>query len=402
MYISYSNWSTQDCSKFQYTVLSGRNSEWNRLRHFTYATRGVYRTINNELVYCIQPGVVLSSDIYLEYDNYADIFNISEDSYNKIKLIAYYGYNYKDHKDIKWYLVTQYLIWNEIKPDTWTIYISDANKNNINHIYKSEIDEINNLVNNHNPNLGIENGYIINYKKSFVINASDDLSIYKPNTGTINNNQLILDNLNYGRNDITLENDSYNKTVFYYNSNGQNVFRRGDELNQNISTYIYVTAGKIKVNECNEEDFTNDFIGGTYEIYNADESIIETITCDDSSCVSDYLPVGFFKIKVKYLNDNYEVNDHIYDVEVKDNDVTEINICSLKKKILRRETVENPSSNEEANEEPYEYTEVDVVKDEYSEVEVPSTSKNSFLKLTFCIIILFSYYILNIKHENHN
>ena len=39
-----------------------------------YNLKGVYRTINNELVYCIEPGVTLSKDLYDEYDSYSSIF----------------------------------------------------------------------------------------------------------------------------------------------------------------------------------------------------------------------------------------------------------------------------------------------------------------------------------------
>ncbi|MBR5662734.1 MAG: thioester domain-containing protein [Bacilli bacterium] len=369
-----------------------------------YQPKKIYRNSTNELVYCIQPGVVLSSGEYDSYEEFNEIFNITEKQFNRIKLIAYYGYNYKDHTDIKWYAITQYLIWMEIKPDNWVMYFSNLNHERLDDLFIDEINEINELVNNHDENINLKKGYILNNRNEITINASDDINRYKTSYGAIFNNQLVLNNLNYGQNDITLTIEDYNPVLFYYNSDGQNVFKRGDVFKKQIDLYIYVNAGKTKINECNEENFSKDFIGGTYEILNEDDLVLSTITCDTSECISNYLPIGFHKIRVKSLPDNYENNDHIYDIEIKDKEITNVDICSLPKKTaeIKREIPKIEDQEEDSNEESYEYDDINIIEeDNTDEIYMPSTKKNSFIKYILIIFILITY-ILSKKCDKNN
>lgn len=370
-----------------------------------YQPKKIYRNSTNELVYCIQPGVVLSSGEYDSYEEFNEIFNITEEQFNKIKLIAYYGYNYKDHTDIKWYAITQYLIWMEIKPDDWVMYFSNFDHERLDNLYIDEINEINKLVNKHDSNLGLKKGYILNNRKEIIIDSNDDLNRYTSSFGIVQNNKLVLDNLNYGNNDITLILNNYNPVLFYFSSDGQNVFKRGDVFNKKIDFYVYVSAGKVKINECNEETFSNDFIGGTYEVLNEDNAVLATIKCDTKECISDNLPIGFHKIRVKLLPDSYEENEHIYDVEVKDNEVSNVNICSLlkKKEVTKREIVpENVEEETHLEEKPYEYDDINIVDEEnIDEIYMPSTSKYSYIKL-FLVLIIITASFISITHGKNS
>lgn len=369
--------------------------------------RMIYRSSTDELVYCIEPGATLSSNNYDSYEEFNSVFNLTEEKFNRIKLIAYYGYNYKNHTDIKWYAITQYIIWKEIMPSSWQMYFVDTNHNRQDSWYQDEINEIYDLVNHHDETAGIKDGYIINYKRNIVIDGNDGLQNYKPSTGYINENKLVIDNLNYGKNDILLSFKNYNAPVFYYNAGGQNIMKKGDIFKNRISSYVYVTAGKLKVNECNEDDFSNAFIGGTYEVINEDDVTLDEFTCTNQECISNYLPVGFYRIRVKNLPNNYEKNKYIYDIEIKDNDTSEITICSLTKKDIKRNTSdeneEDIVNEENINEEPYEYENIDVIdNDDTEEINIPYTSKYSLLKISFSIIIPLLYLFLNKKNENNN
>lgn len=344
--------------------------------------RMIYQSGTNELVYCIEPGASLSSEVYDIYSNNDFVFNLSDDKFDKIKLIAYYGYKYNNHTDIKWYAITQYMIWKEIMPYEWDMYFVDENHNRLDNKFADEINEINNLVSNHKSNAGIFDSYIINNRYSYTIRGNDELINYGTNNGFINETGLKLDNLKVGRNDIHLTFNDYHEPLFFYNSGGQNLLKRGTVLKEGIDTYVYVKAGKVKINECNDETFNIDFIGGTYEILDLDDEVISTFKCSDKECISDYLPVGFHKIRVKDLPDNYEVNEHIYDVEVKDTETSEISVCSLPKKIVFEKEVET--------------TNLEVI-------DIPYTSKNSYFKYFVIIIITISSFLLiTHKYENSN
>ena len=91
-------------------------------------------TANNYIYYCIDPATHMpflnesKVNSYNKIVSEKDIISklkIDENTLTRIKLLAYYGYGYKDekynHTSKKWYGITQVLIWRTIRPDvTWT------------------------------------------------------------------------------------------------------------------------------------------------------------------------------------------------------------------------------------------------------------------------------------------
>ena len=94
---------------------------------------------------------LLNKDIRIRKHIYNDGFNklgytldiwdnstLDNDTLDRIKVIAYYGYGYNRHTDIKWYSITQYLIWETINNDTDISFVGNK--------YKDEIKELELLV----------------------------------------------------------------------------------------------------------------------------------------------------------------------------------------------------------------------------------------------------------------
>lgn len=293
----------------------------------------IHKSDTNELAYCIQPGVKITDEAYDEYETYNDRFFIDEVKMQKVRLIAHYGYLYENHTDINWYVATQLLIWHAVMPTTWDIYFVDSNNNRIN-LFENEINEINNLVANHHEKPNIDDNYIFNLNEEIVIDDEYNLlQYYKSSSGNIINNRLVIDNnLEPGDYKYSLNVINSEKPIFYNHPTGQDLFTRGEVYKNNLDFNVHITAGKVEINECDEKTFNDVFIGGTYEILDQDDLVIDEITCDEGrECLSHILPIGFHKIRVKSLSDDYENNDMIYDVEVSDNNVSSVSICSLKK-----------------------------------------------------------------------
>ena len=78
-----------------------------------------------EIVYSIDPALSLSvNGTYREFTTIPYFLNLTEEQINKMNLIAYYGYGYKNHTEIKWYGITQYLIYKELDYDD--VYFTDT------------------------------------------------------------------------------------------------------------------------------------------------------------------------------------------------------------------------------------------------------------------------------------
>ena len=117
--------------------------------------KNMYEIINQttgEHVYCIEPGVVLKDGIFGAYqylDMIPEDLGITEDEWNYLRTIAYYGYGYQDRTDIKWYAATQFIIWDYLLKDTGEIYFVDSNNQKID-LLQEEIDTIQFDVDHHN------------------------------------------------------------------------------------------------------------------------------------------------------------------------------------------------------------------------------------------------------------
>mgnify|MGYP003293357869 CR=1 FL=1 len=110
----------------------------------------IRRSTDNEFVYCIQPFVSVVDDTYkVTYDDYLSVMGMTEDQWERISLLAYYGYKYGNHTETKWYAITQVLIWRTMEPTVDIYFTSTLNGSKDNSIYQSEISELETLVSNH-------------------------------------------------------------------------------------------------------------------------------------------------------------------------------------------------------------------------------------------------------------
>ena len=99
----------------------------------------------HEAVYCIEPEIFFNpNETYQETTN----SHLTSSQEERIRLLAYYGYNYENHTDKKWYAITQFLIWQTSYPEGKYYFTDTLNGNKIEQ-FTNEINEIENLISNH-------------------------------------------------------------------------------------------------------------------------------------------------------------------------------------------------------------------------------------------------------------
>lgn len=106
-----------------------------------------FRYVGGKLVYCLQPDARITTNDYIKYE-----FNrsgYSEETRKQMELISYYGYGYKGHDSIKYYIATQDLLWR-FSPDEDIRWTTSSNEYGEEIDISNEKNEIMNLVNNHN------------------------------------------------------------------------------------------------------------------------------------------------------------------------------------------------------------------------------------------------------------
>lgn len=292
---------------------------------------------NGDLVYCLEPFLYLDNGNYYGYKEFSNIFNLSEESIEKMNLIAHYGYGYYDHDDLKWYGITQYLIWNELGLDD--LYFTDSYYGNRVVKYTDEISEMNNLINSHYILPSFDN--IINIEADKYIELEDSNNVLNnyefisDNSNIkVSGNKIIFDNLKPGEYNISfVKRENKEHYELYYNENGQNLLLPGKINDVNTSIKVVVKEGVVNLKK---HDLKNDaplsgltFKDTIYGVYDVNDNLIKELFLDEMGQVTFNLPFGDYYIKeIKaptgylmdldkhYINidfDNSDINLDLYD-----------------------------------------------------------------------------------------
>lgn len=280
-------------------------------------------------VYCLEPFIrIKNGEIYNKYeDDFAKNLGISEDLWQKINLISYYGYEYKDdthnHSDPKWYYITQMLIWQNVSPNS-RFYFTNTFEGEINStLFSSEIKEIYDLVNNHFviPEFDIPESFIND--TITIIDKKGILKNFKSNDVMINGNILTI-KINSEDNLFTLTKSSNTKGYIYVSDNSQNILKGKMDIPVTASYNIkgkFIT-GNIKLKKYGESfnqggHKKNPLENITFTIYDENQNILkEEITNENGELTFTNLRPGKYFIKETKTNDNYILDDKMYEVNL--------------------------------------------------------------------------------------
>lgn len=299
-----------------------------------------HRRSDGTIAYCIQPGIDFSDTALLTgYDyNQASISGMSQDTWRKVSLLAYYGYGYGNHTDMKWYAITQYEIW-KANPLGWTTYWADSfHGNNISQ-FEEESTELLNLVNNHykapsfinTTNEVVVNDTITLTDSNNVLN-NFDVSVSGNATAKKDGNKLYITPNSLGEITINLTKNAnrFGKNAFVFVGDGvQNLMTAGNIEPYKTSLKIKSIGGKVTINKVDKD--TNLAIaqgdatlkGATYGIFKEDGTKVSSITTNTNGVItSGMLPSqGRYWLQEETPSNGYELDtdNRYYFVITKDN-----------------------------------------------------------------------------------
>ncbi len=221
-----------------------------------------FYTISNHTVYCIEPGVNITS---LDYSGkpILSLSPYSEEINKKIELIGHYGYEYHGHNTSLFRVATQVLMWETISDKTTEIRTKQYGYGEKISIDK-EKNEILSLVNNHYLKPSFDNGtYHTVYGKNLIIEDTNQvLSKYdiidtdKNIVKTIDN-KLYITPQKYGTSKIILQKKKYDNetTIIFTGSDGISQklakFRASDTINSEIILNTF--GAKLKIIKVDKE-----------------------------------------------------------------------------------------------------------------------------------------------------
>lgn len=300
----------------------------------------IRRSEDNKFVYCLQPYVEIDNNLpYYEVirNDYASVLGLTEEQWDRISLLAYYGYGYENHTEQKWYVITQVMIWRTTNPESDIYFTDKLNGNKINK-FDDEIAELENLVSNHykRPNLSVEKTLPLG-QSTTVTDTNNVLNKYKITstenvTASINGNQLKITatGIGNGKVNLALKDTKYElPPIVYYSDHSQNVMRVGsyDPIYTNIT--LNIIGGRIEINkldsECNCKTPKGEatLAGAKYGIYDTSGKLVEELTTDENAyAISNYLPsLGEFIIKEISPSNGYTLDKNSYSVVIDENNL---------------------------------------------------------------------------------
>lgn len=308
--------------------------------------RFLRRSEDNKYVYCLQPYVEINNNYVYDVarDDYETATNLSKEQWKRVSLLAYYGYEYNEdgynHNDKKWYVITQVLIWRTTTPDSKIDFTDTLNGNFVEGKFASEIQELENLVANHNKipkfenvsetlplgssiTLTDTNGVLSKYS----VSSNGNITVNKDNnTITIKANAIGDGVITFTKADTKYE----TPPIVYFSEHSQNVMRVGkyDPLTSNFK--IKVIGGKILINKLDRDTGNNipsgdaTLEGAKFGIYYAETNeLLATITTNKDGIAESPILSKIGKMYAKELSSStgYLVNEEKIYFEITENNL---------------------------------------------------------------------------------
>ena len=300
-------------------------------------TRKIYKTINqdtSEHLYSIHLKEINYNNSYDDYDFYGGMNPLNIELQTKIGLITYFGYGYQNRNDIKWYIITQYMIWSElVKEANGEIYFVDNNNNkivlyeeeikaildDINHFYKvpSFLEDNERLSHEikltENLNLTDENNIL---EEFYIITTNNDLEYQ------IINNEFQIKPIN--PNVVCIEfrrkTEEFSENMkIYTNYNQEELISRGNigTISKTLIVTIPNPLIKIKSNISPKYSIKNN----VYKVFNEEGNEYYTFTLEQDGTANIDLQPGKYYIKQTKSSYVYKINAEEIHFEVKKEDM---------------------------------------------------------------------------------
>ena len=300
----------------------------------------IQRKSDKKFVYCIEPGVSINQGRLVKGydDDILDVTKFTQQEWDRITKLAYYGYGYKDnkynHTGIHWYTITQFMIWKTV-PNGYDIYFTDTLNGKRITKYQKEMNEMEEILSNYHklPSFN-DNTYTFGMNKEKTL-VDDNNVISSFSSLTKVNNYTISDNtVSFNINSPGTYNYEFDKAnnkygylpIVYIDSGTQNMMSVGDVVSDKARVTIRVVGGQVKGHKLDEDTLGNTpqgegiLSGAIYGIYDSNNNLMEEVTTNsEGEFTSSYLDYGNYYLKEISPSQGYNLDTNIYSFTIDDN-----------------------------------------------------------------------------------
>ncbi len=300
------------------------------------------RKSDNQAVYCLETWENLKENTNLtgyDTDQYS-YANIDYSTWERIMLIAYYGYGYGNHTDSKWFAITQFMIWKETSPDS-ILYFTDTKNGNQISKFEDEMNEINELIINHGTVSSFNNNsYELRYKKNYTIidtnhvlenfdiTSSVGLEVNKQgNSITVKATYPGLSVLYFAKTGKRFS----SMPIVYVDPTGQDILSPGNFYPIYMNIYLNLPSSQITVNKYDQDTQSSipqgdaKLIGSKFQLLDEENQVVAEKTVEkNGKVIFDNIGYGDYKLKEIGSGEGYHLNQDIIALQV-DQELEEVN-----------------------------------------------------------------------------
>ena len=284
----------------------------------------------NDYAYCIEPFNFFNESA--QYQSTVNPNNLSAYQKARISMIAHFGYGYHNHTDSKWYAITQFMIWQTADPNADFYFTEGLNGTRVQK-FTSEMNEINNLINNYQTTPSIINKEydLVEGESLDIVDTNNILNNYTSSNSLfeISNNRLKSDSLKEGEYEINLTRSSkiHNRPIIFYQaSNSQDLVETGDIDSKNYKLKVNVIKTSIEITKIDSDTKSTkpsgdaELKGAVYGLYDKDMNKVKEIEINNKSIgLLENISFGKYYIKEIKAGIGYNLDTDAHEIEISKN-----------------------------------------------------------------------------------
>lgn len=281
-------------------------------------------SVNNVVSYCVEPGMPVTTNDYVEMAK----LPYSDDIIERLKLIGYYGYDYKDHKSEKYRMATQALIWELLSGQTVEFYTKQYGYGDYIDI-TNEKESIINLVERHKIKPEINTYFEAFNNENLVIDDLNEvlneyfIEYSGENIAEIKDNKLFITILKKDK--LILKRKKYdNKISIFYEGRDKDSQLLAtlslDDIDK-IEIDLNPLIGQVKLIKKSNKQSNYLLENAVYGVYDTNDNLIKKIKTNNDGIGITEINKGKYYLKEIEAPIGYELDDAKYFFDIDENNL---------------------------------------------------------------------------------
>ena len=367
------------------------------MNKYQYSTNTIYyqqarvfrKSDDHAVAYCLEPFIFF--DESKTYTPTVNPRNLSKAQIDRISKIAHFGLGYKKHKTMKWYAITQLMIWQTADSSGDYYFTDGLNGPRINP-YQSEIQEINDLIKAYDTLPSFNNkSYTIVEGNNLVIEDNNNVinTFKSDNNLVVENNKITLNNIKAGEYNYTFtkQDNVFNKPIIFYQANGsQNLVNYGNLSDLKATVKVKAIATKLEISKIDQDTKSTtpqgeaSLDGAIYNLYDIYNNLVNTITIEDNQAIINNLNFGKYYLVEDTPGTGYTLDTTKYEINITEsNPIVEL---VLDNKVIEKEVTIEKKYGENNNFMQEKDISFNILNNQDEIIDTLTTDENGLIKMT--------------------